>query len=72
MEQAFLDGAGFSANAVSILIRTLLLGLFTLWTARSIYLQFGLVRKDRLELGEWIFNTITMVFMLAGMIFIVM
>ena len=71
MEATFLQGAGFSADTVSIFLRTMLVSLYFLWTAWSSWKQFGLVRQDRLEVNQFINNTLVALGVLMFIMFLV-
>ncbi|MDQ1363353.1 MAG: hypothetical protein QG652_1214 [Pseudomonadota bacterium] len=71
MEAAFLQGAGFSADSLNLFIRGMLVSLYFLWTAWSCWKQFGLVRKGRLEVNEFMNNTLVALGVLTFIMFLV-
>jgi len=71
MEAAFNIGAGFDAFDLSILIRSMIAALFTLWGVWMMWKQFQLVGSNRMEIGEWGANVIKMVLLLVFVLIIV-
>jgi len=70
MEAAFQTGAGFTAGEVSILIRVMILSIFSLWSGWVIWKQFKLVVSNGLTIGEWFFNVVTNLILLTAIAFI--
>ncbi len=71
MEAAFSQGAGFSANDLSMLIRTMIASLITLWGVWTMYKQFQLVGDKRMDIGIWGANVIKMVLLVTFVLIIV-
>lgn len=71
MEQSFLDGAGFNASDVSVLIRVMIASLYTLFVAWLSWKQFALVREERMEVGKWFNNVVWQISLLVGVLLIV-
>jgi hypothetical protein len=71
MEAAFYEAAGYNANEVALAIRGLLAALFSLWAIWVIYNQFKLVVAEQLTVLQWVFNSITTVFILTMVLVLV-
>jgi hypothetical protein len=71
MEAAFYDAAGYNAHEVALAIRGLLAALFSLWAIWVIYNQFKLVVTEQLTVLQWVFNSITTVFILTMILVLV-
>jgi hypothetical protein len=71
MEAAFYDAAGYNAREVALAIRGLLAALFSLWAIWVIYNQFKLVVTEQLTVLQWVFNSITTVFILTMILVLV-
>ncbi len=71
MEAAFQTGAGFATIDLQLFIRGLVAALFSLWSVWTLYSQFKLVRSGQLAVGQWVFNGIATVMVLAMVLIIV-
>ena len=71
MGAEFAVGAGFDAGDLSIIIRSMIAALITLWGVWIMWKQFQLFGAGRMEVGEWGANAIKMVLLVVFVLILV-
>ncbi len=71
MGAEFASGAGFDAGDLSIVIRTMIAALISLWGVWVVWKQFQLFGAGRMDVGEWGANAIKMVLLVVFVLILV-